>query len=275
MKLYTVILTKSKLATLPQAERSLLLLLGHASNEINVLTKLILMVRKDRPPSRIAGRVEAGQACVLLRVLVGQLHEAWELFRKRVQSDRSMTKYVRRLDRDGAAALANLKKHFGGGSSLTQIRNKVAVHYSDDHNLTEQSFQAVAATEPLELYLTTQVGNSFYYASEVIVMCTALRTAVSGTSNDDAAAFAKLCDLVINVSRDITELFGQLIAMIAQSMPNLKTHSKNHRDGPKLSTLTLPYFIDFDAVVKSRPDVRRIKPSSRARPSANSRRSKV
>jgi hypothetical protein len=273
MKLYTVILTKRKLAALPQAERSLLLLLGHASNEINVVTKLILMVRKDRPPSRIAGRVEAGQACVLLRILVGQLHEAWELFRKRVQSDRSMTKYAQQLDRDGAAALANLKKHFGGGSSLTQIRNKVAFHYSDKHNLTEQSFQAVARTEPLELYLTTQVGNSFYYASEVIVMSTALRMmALSGTS--DAAAFAKLCDIVINVSRDITELFGQLIAVIVQSMPNLKSHSKKHRDGPKLSTLTLPYFIDFDAVAKSRPNVRRVRPSSRARPSAKSRRGK-
>ena len=74
MELHRITLTKSQLAALPPAERSLLLLLGHASNEINVLSKLILMVRKDAPPSRIAEKVEAGQACVLLRVLVGQLH---------------------------------------------------------------------------------------------------------------------------------------------------------------------------------------------------------
>ena len=83
MEIHRIILTKAKLAAVPQAERSLLLLLGHASNEINVLSNLILMVRKDAPPSQIAEKVEAGQACVLLRVLVGQLHEAWELFRKR------------------------------------------------------------------------------------------------------------------------------------------------------------------------------------------------
>jgi hypothetical protein len=77
MELHRVILTKSKLAALPQAERSLLLLLGHASNEINVLSKLILMtVRKNAPPSGIADHVESGQVCVLLRALVGQLHEA-------------------------------------------------------------------------------------------------------------------------------------------------------------------------------------------------------
>lgn len=253
MELHTVILTKRKLAALPEAERSLLLLLGHASNEINVLSKLILMVRKDAPSSRIAGRVEAGQACVLLRVLVGQLHEAWELFRTRVQRNRPLNeKYIPLLDPEGTAALNNLKRHFGG-SPLTQIRKKVAFHYSDDDNLTEQSFQAVADTEPLELYLTTQVGNSFYYASEVIVMSSALRMAAPGTSNDDRA-FAKLCDHVIAVSRDITELFGQLIATIVQScMPDLETHSENYPDGPKLSTLNLPYFIEFDMVTQNPP----------------------
>ena len=105
MKLRTVILSKSDLAALPRAERSLVLLLGHASNEINVLSKLILMMtRKDAPPSQIANNVEAGQICVLVRVLVGQLHEAWELFRKRVQRNRPLhDKYVSLLDAEGEA----------------------------------------------------------------------------------------------------------------------------------------------------------------------------
>jgi len=100
MELHRFILTKSKLAALPQAERSLLLLLGHASNEINVLSKLILMVmRKDTPPSQIANNVEAGQVCVLLRVLVGQLHEAWELFRRRVSRRRKGSRPIARATR--------------------------------------------------------------------------------------------------------------------------------------------------------------------------------
>src|SRR5262249_8867733 len=90
------ILSKSKLAAAPQAERSLLLLLGHASNEINVLSKLILMVtRKDTSPSQIVDHVEAGQVCVLLRILIGKLHEAWELFKNGVQADQPLAaKYV-------------------------------------------------------------------------------------------------------------------------------------------------------------------------------------
>src|SRR5262249_49779824 len=245
MKIRRVILTKSDLAALPQTERSLLLLLGHASNEINVLSKLILMVtRKDTPPSQIANNVEAGQVCVLLRVLVGQLHEAWRLLQQRVSTDRPLfNKYVRELDADGATALNNLKKHFGGTSPLTKIRSKVAFHYSDDDNFTEQSFQALAESEPLELYLTTEVGNSFYHGSELIVMSTAIRMVMSG---DDAAAFGELCSIAIKVSRDITELFGQLMGVILKGyMPDLEPPIENHPDGPPLSTLSLPYFIDL------------------------------
>ena len=71
-----------------------------------------------RPPGSRA-EFEAGQACVLLRVLVGQLHEAWELFRTRVQRNRPLNeKYIPLLDPEGTAALNNLKRHFGG-SPLT------------------------------------------------------------------------------------------------------------------------------------------------------------
>jgi hypothetical protein len=254
MELHRVILTKSKLAALPQAERSLLLLLGHASNEINVLSKLILMtVRKNAPPSGIADHVESGQVCVLLRALVGQLHEAWELFKKRVQADRPLfTKYIPQLDAEGATALNNLNKHFGGGSLLTEIRNKIAFHYKDEDNLTEQSFQSVADTETLEFYLTNPVGNSFYQASELIVMFSAIKLCMSSASSDEAQAFSKLCGIVIELSRDITELFTGLIAVIAEAcMHDLEMWTENHPDGPKLSTLSLPYFIQFDD--ESRP----------------------
>jgi len=47
--------------------------------------------------------------------------------------DHSNEKYIPLLDPEGTAALNNLKRHFGG-SPLTQIRKKVAFHYSDDDN---------------------------------------------------------------------------------------------------------------------------------------------
>ena len=75
-EIHCVHLTKRKLAAMPEAERSLLLLLGHASNEINVMSKLILMIRKDGPTTDLIDHVESGQALIFVRVLIGKLHEA-------------------------------------------------------------------------------------------------------------------------------------------------------------------------------------------------------
>jgi hypothetical protein len=103
----------------------------------------------------------------------------------------------------------------------------------------------VADTEPLEFYLTDEVGNSFYHASELIVMLTAIRMAVPG---DNAATFPDLTRIAIGVSRDIVELFGQLMGVVLMTrIPNFKAQwqIENHPDGPKLSTLSVPYFVDL------------------------------
>jgi hypothetical protein len=95
---YYAKIDRAKLAAKPENERVLLLLLAYASNEINGLTKLILMTRKDDPPSEIVNHVKAGQAFIPMRPLIGKMHEAWELFKNRVQADRSIaTTYIPQL----------------------------------------------------------------------------------------------------------------------------------------------------------------------------------
>ena len=71
MVIYNIKLDRAKLAAMAETERVLLLLLAHASNEINVLTKLILMARENAP-SPIVGHVETGQTFILIRLLIGQ-----------------------------------------------------------------------------------------------------------------------------------------------------------------------------------------------------------
>jgi hypothetical protein len=148
---------------------------GHASNEINVLSKLILMMRKDAPPSKIVDHVEAGQTFIVMRLLIGKLHEAWELFKARFQSNRPLAKRcIPQLQPEGVEALEALNRYFGRGSSLTAIRNKLSFHYTDKDGLTEAAFQEIAESEPLQFYLAKTVGNSFYHAAELIVSLSAL-----------------------------------------------------------------------------------------------------
>src|SRR6516165_6002268 len=105
MEIHNTKLSRTRLAAKPENERVLLLLLAHASNEINVFSKLIRMMRKGDPPMLIVDHVEGGQSFILMRLLIGKLHEAWELFKNRVQSDRSIAPtYVPRLPAEASAA---------------------------------------------------------------------------------------------------------------------------------------------------------------------------
>jgi hypothetical protein len=68
-----------------------------------------------------------------MRVLIGKLHEAWLLFNRRFQADRSLRgKYLPKLSAQAATAITELNQHFGRGSPLTAIRNAVSFHYTDD-----------------------------------------------------------------------------------------------------------------------------------------------
>jgi len=175
MQVHTVTLNKKMLSAMPETERTLLLLLGHASNEINVLSRLILMVRKDPTPSEIVDHVEAGQAFIIIRLLIGKLHEAWELFKARFQSNRQLAENcVPQLKPEGRDSMETPNRYFGRSNSLTAIRNKVSFHYTDRDNLIERAFQDTSESEPLKFYLAKTVGNSFYHAAELVVELSAI-----------------------------------------------------------------------------------------------------
>lgn len=185
-----------------------------------------------------------------MRLLIGKLHEAWELFRTRVCSDRTIAaKYPPNLSAPGAPALQELNRHFGRRSTLTAIRNKISFHYSDKDNLIESNFQQLPASEPLHFYLSKTDGNSFYYAAELIVQLSAISQTkapvptTGDTSSNAAQACRVLCNEIIAMSANIMELFGQLISILAEPVIS-KLTKEEIPDGPKLATICLPYFTD-------------------------------
>lgn len=230
---------------MPPEERRALLLLGHAINEINVLQKLIMMHRRDAAPHKIVDRAEAGQTLILTRVLIGKLHEAWELFKLRVQADKQMrSKFLDNQNAERLALLERLNKHFGGKSPLTAIRNQLSFHYTDKTNLVEENFQHLSDSEPWEFYLAETVGNSFYWASELVTTAGMVRLASPGACGqpDD---FGRLLDVAREVAGDITELFQQILADMMEAM---EVEAVGVDVGPPatLSLLTLPFFLDED-----------------------------
>ena len=254
IEIHRVIFTKKQLADIPKDERSLLLLMGHATNELNVLSKFILMMRKDDPPTQVEDFTEGGQIFIVMRVLIGKLHEAWELLKARAQSNKNVSeKYLKKLDDEAAAALKTLNEYFGKKNAVTEIRNKVAFHYKDKDDLIEENFQRLPETEPWEFYLSKTHGNTFYYASEMVATGSALSLAGKIDEREqanlagDIKAFSELSRAVLEVSKNITTLFSWLISDIVTAyVPEPEVKIEQFDDGPKLSEFALPYFFDED-----------------------------
>jgi hypothetical protein len=109
------------------------------------------MMRKEDPPIQIDNFTEGGQIFIVMRILIGKLHEAWELFRTRALSNKDITdKYLKNLDEEGTTALKALNDYFGKKNAVKEIRNKVAFHYKDKDDFIEENFQRLLDTEPWE-----------------------------------------------------------------------------------------------------------------------------
>jgi hypothetical protein len=252
-KVYKIDLTKGKLAAMAAEERQLLLLLGHAANEINVLQKLILMASQATPELKFVDHVQAGQVFVLMRTLIGKLHEAWELFVKRFQSAPQISaKYRSKLNTEAITALESLKRHFGKQSPLTLIRNGFSFHYYDEKGLVEKSFQDIPSDDSWHFYLSNITGNCFYYASELVVAAAVINLANPAINNAELylaqseRAFRGLCELIISVSEQIMTLFGQCIAeIVSENLSDTEISDPVEIVGaPSLGSIQIPFFID-------------------------------
>lgn len=56
------------------------------------------------------------------------------------------------------------------------------------------------------------------------------------------------------VSRHMTELFGEIVGIIAAGLPGVQMTTEQVPDGPKLSTFCLPYFFDEDDALSTAPN---------------------
>lgn len=256
IEVYRVDLTKEKLEAMPPKERQLLLLLGHAANEINVLQKLIKMTTPGNSGLAFVSHAETGQSFILVRVLIGKLHEAWELFKNRFQSESDInSKYVPKLSTEAANATDSLKKYFGKNKALTDIRKCLSFHYSDKKNLIEKSFQEISGDDKLKFYLSEKPENSFYHASERVVLGSIIGLTMTeqgdGESHIDycGRAIGDILDQTIDVSRQIMVLFEQCITEIfSEYFPDVDCGNPiGAFSPPSLSSIHIPFFFDPDA----------------------------
>jgi hypothetical protein len=124
-----IALPKEQLQKLSAGERSLFLLLGYASNQINALWKLVIVATNEGTKHPVEEKVSGAQTQIFIRLLTGILREALKLIEKRFLGSTLGKDYVPRLNPQAAEALDRLKKRFGAPDKFVVIRDNFAFHH--------------------------------------------------------------------------------------------------------------------------------------------------
>lgn len=229
---------------IPPAERSLLVLLGHAMNEVNVLTKLFLISSRFEKEPRWYAHGQSCQALVLGRTLTGKLHEIWQFIAKGYLRTPLSRKYSAHLDDEGQQALALLKSYFGRKNLITTVRNSFAFHYSLTAAETEVSDDV--PPEELSIYFGPTNGTSLYQFSEQVMGMAMLR---SINHTDNAAAFDALITDTSSVTSWLNSFAQRLMYLILETALGQAAMQEMLRpmkvSAPHSATqVRLPYFVN-------------------------------
>jgi hypothetical protein len=76
-------ITKDLLRKMAKEERCLFLALGHASNQVNALWKLVIILTNGDETDPVKQRLEGAQTQVFVRLTIGAMWEAWRLVEDR------------------------------------------------------------------------------------------------------------------------------------------------------------------------------------------------
>jgi hypothetical protein len=209
MKIHRAPIDPEKFRSIPDDERALLVLLGHAVNEINVLNKTFYLAcqHPDEPLWRVHAHVS--QSLVFARALTGKLWETWMLLQNGYFGTALSRKYQDKLGDEATQALDRLKQYFSRNNLIKTIRDRFAFHYSlSDVNCIPS---VLPTNDELVMYLAKDNGNTLFYFSDVIVNSALLEAINPGAPE---RAMDRLMTESAKVVSQINEAAGAIMATI-------------------------------------------------------------
>ncbi len=244
MRVQRIGLTIEQLRSVPDAERSLVVVLAHALNEVNSLNKLAFLSTKFSAEPVWLAHAEAAQTFIIVRPLVGKLNEAWETIQRGFFRTRLSKEYEGLLEDSATAALTFLKGYFGRTNLVNMVRNNFGFHYSLEHAKTTIPDEALP--DDLAIYLHETNGNSLYYFAEYL-MTKALVDEIS--PDDPEEALGTLLKEVSTVISHLNEFVqGLLFVVFAKYIgeESMRSSVTTVELGavPESSAVRIPFFFE-------------------------------
>lgn len=238
-------LPRDRLLAMPEAERVFLFGIAHIANEVNMLQKLYCWASNAPKQPSFLKEVHVSQALMLAKLLAGKLHEFWKFMEKAYFRSRVSQLWESKFDGEAKILLKDIKGYFSDSNCLSAIRNEFAFHYPDE--IMKHGFEKAMQEEKWKIYLSDTVGNSYYYAADMVAHYAMLEQISPG---NHPRAIEKILDELNRIACLVIEFAGQcwIVGVELYLFPNdenmhLVPHSVN--DTPRMEDVQIPFFIQL------------------------------
>ena len=240
--------SKDLLRKMTKEERGLFLALGHASNQVNALWKLVIVLTNGNENDPVKQRLEGAQTQIFVRLTIGAMWEAWRLVDDRFLGRPLGREFLPTLDRPAADALDRLKKRFGKGSGLSTIRNNYAFHHPGIDDI-DAAFEKAASEGDSEqadwaVYFNKALLNTFFFVSDY-VFAHGMSDVLS--EPDVNEAHRKLLGEMAPVANDLSEFtFGFAAAIFRRYVGDELTMTlvAKVENAPDIDDLRFPFLVE-------------------------------
>jgi hypothetical protein len=240
---------RDKLLAMPVDERGFLLSLGYATNHVQMLQKLSIFSLNNEPHNETEATLCAAQTQMIVRLLIGALHESWKIIETRFIGKALGADYDSLLDAGGNAALRTLTKMFEDSALLTMIRSNFSFHYPNDKVLDAAVRDASSKPgddELWRLYFSQYGFNSFFLVADLMAVHGIMRLL---KETDHVSTQERI---VKDVRTAADNLFAFTNAFFAAAWlknfgPTLDARSVIEiPKPPPMETIKLPFFVNMD-----------------------------
>lgn len=245
MQIHHITLSRKQLDSIPEPERRLLILMAHAGNELNVLSKLLHFSAKSESTTPILQQAEKTQSMVIGRLLTGKIYEFWNLMQSTFFRGGLSKKYESQFDNEASEALEGLKKYFGRENLIAKVRNGHAFHYSPEQ--IDAGYRTLVDGDPLEVYLAKAKANTIYTFADTIAGRAMLEDIKSG---DHQRAFDMLIEETTKAVARINEVIAAMMTIcfktyLGGNLYTLGAKVIEIQGAPDSQSVSIPYFIEI------------------------------
>ena len=241
-------MTKDILDKMTSEERGLFLLLGHASNQVNALWKVVIVTLNDTPENPIEKRMSGAQTQIFIRLTIGAMHEAWLLIERALLKTKTGRDFALSLDAEAGAGLDRLKKRFGVSNPLAAIRNNFAFHHPTVEQM-EAAYQLAAKADSEEIdwsiFFNRALLNVFFFVADFVVIHGVMDILKETDVNE---AHKKLLNPLADIAADISEVTFGFAKLMFQKHINDKelvmTVVAKVANAPDIGDLRLPFYVE-------------------------------